>query len=364
MARSGSTPLAWLLLLIVSIGVLGPPAAAQAQADMDDLLAAMDRLSLKLPMSVYARDPVKRSLGELARERCDQQAIADLGDALDKAGYRREAVTALTRFSETCGNHAASLRSAVNILLRLSDYEAAVELASRLIALQPFNDNGYFLRALAYDRGGSPQRAIDDYATAIELFGNKDRISSVGYLGMARSYEKIGRACDAALAIESWVSINPARNETSQTRAIIATYMKQGACERPAAGGDEVFPVSRPSDQVKLPVVVNGTRGVFILDTGATFVTLRNAFAQKAKVQVDDDSVVHMHTANGLATAKRGRAATVQLRSLAAKDVPIVVQDDAKGSYGEGVDGLLGMSFLSRFKVTVDARAVRISGRK
>jgi len=46
------------------------------------------------------------------------------------------------------------------------------------------------------------------------------------------------------------------------------------------------------------------------------------------------------------------------------RTVPIVVQDDAKGSYGEGVDGLLGMSFLSRFKVTVDARAVRISGRK
>ena len=41
-----------------------------------------------------------------------------------------------------------------------------------------------------------------------------------------------------------------------------------------------------------------------------------------------------------------------------------MVQDDAKGTYGEGVDGLLGMSFLSRFKVTVDARAVRISGRK
>ena len=181
---------------------------------------------------------------------------------------------------------------------------------------------------------------------------------------MARSYEKIGRFCDAALVIESWVSLNPARNETSQTRAITATYMKQGACERPAAGGDEVFPVSRPSNQVKLPVAINRTHGIFILDTGATFLTLRKAFAQKAKVQVDEDSVVHMHTANGIVTAKRGRAATVQLRSLAAKDVPIVVQDDAKGSYGEGVDGLLGMSFLSRFKVTVDARAVRISGRK
>jgi hypothetical protein len=45
-------------------------------------------------------------------------------------------------------------------------------------------------------------------------------------------------------------------------------------------------------------------------------------------------------------------------------NVPIVVQADAKGAYGEGIDGLLGMSILSRFKLTMDSRAVRISARK
>jgi aspartyl protease family protein len=105
-------------------------------------------------------------------------------------------------------------------------------------------------------------------------------------------------------------------------------------------------------------------RGSFILDSGASFVSLKNTFAQKAKVQVDPNSNIRLHTANGISTGKRGRAKTIQLRSLQAKDVPIIVQDDAKGTYGDGVDGLLGVSFLSRFKLTVDARTVRISARK
>jgi clan AA aspartic protease (TIGR02281 family) len=114
---------------------------------------------------------------------------------------------------------------------------------------------------------------------------------------------------------------------------------------------------------VRLPVTLNGVRGTFILDTGATFVTLNAAFAQKAKVQIDPDSTVKMITANGVTDGKRGRAATIQVRSLQAKDVEVVVQSSAAASYGEGIDGLLGMSFLSRFKVSFDTESVKISSR-
>jgi clan AA aspartic protease (TIGR02281 family) len=366
MTRSGITGLALFLSFLIASAIFSAPAAAQnpGAADTDDLIATMSRLSLKLPMNVYARDPIRRHLGELARERCDQRAIADLGKALESAGYRREAVTALMRYSETCDGHSPSLRTAVNMLLMLTDYGTAVVVSSKLIELEPFNDNGYFLRAVAYDRGGAQQKAIDDYTTAIELFGNKQTISSVSYLGMARAYEKLGQFCDAILPIETWVALNPASNDTSQTRSIIATYRSKGKCVAAAAPSEEVFPVSRPNNVVKLPVTINGAHGFFILDTGATFVSMKNSFAQKAKVQVDPDSTVRLHTANGITTGKRGRAETIQLRTLQAKDVPIVVQDDAKGTYGDGVDGLLGMTFLSRFKLTVDARSVRISARK
>jgi clan AA aspartic protease (TIGR02281 family) len=366
MTRSGITGLASFLSFLIASAVFSAPAAAQNPdaADTDGLLAVMERLSLKLPTNVYGSDPIRQHLWELSRERCDQTAITNLGKALETAGYRREASTALVRYSETCGGHAPALRSAVVILLRLSDYETAATLASKVIELEPFASAGYLQRGLAHERAGLLQKAIDDYTTAIEMFGDKQKIPSASYFGLARSYDKLGQFCDAALPIETWVSLNPAQNGTTQTQAMIATYRSKGKCELGSATGEEVFAVSTPNNVVKLPVSINGTRGLFLLDTGATFVSMKNSFAQKAKVQIDPNSIVRLHTANGASTAKRGRAATIQLRSLQAKEVAIVVQDDAKGMFGEGVDGLLGMSFLSRFKLTVDARNVRISARK
>jgi clan AA aspartic protease (TIGR02281 family) len=352
--------LASLMLLNVLAGI-----PASAQTPIETVLATLNRLSIELPTNVIVNEPVRSPLEALSREPCDQKAIEDLGAALEKVGRRREAATVHISFSATCpGHYAPSLRTAVNILLTLSDYAQAASVASHLIALEPFNDNGYYLRAVANDRASLFKQAIDDYVTAIELFGNKEHISSVAYLGMARDYEKLGQLCDAVLPIESWVALNPARNDTSQTRAIIADYTAKGHCQAGAASGEEVFKIARQNGVAKLPVSINGVQGNLILDTGATFVSLTATFAQKAKVQIDQDSSLRMHTANGIGDGKQGRAATIQLRTLAAQDVPIVVQSDAKAAYGDGVDGLLGMSFLSHFNVSIGTQAIRISSRK
>lgn len=353
----------WLGALAVSTIAFCFPATSQLA--IESVLATLNRLSIELPTNLIVNEPVRSPLAALSREPCDQKAIEELGAALEKLGRRREAATAHISFSATCpGHYAPSLRTAINILLTLSDYAGAAAVASSLIALEPFNDNGYYLRAVANDRGGFFKPAIDDYVTALELFGNKEHISSVAYLGMARAYEKLGQFCDAVLPIETWVALNPGRNDTSQTRAIIADYTAKGRCQAGAASGEEVFKIARQNNLVKLPVVINGVLGNLVLDTGATFVSLTTTFAQKAKVQIDQDSAVRIHTANGISDGKQGRAATIQLRSLAAKDVPIVVQSDAKAAYGDGIDGLLGMSFLSHFKVSIDTQAVRISSHK
>ena len=141
---------------------------------------------------------------------------------------------------------------------RLSDYATAATVASKVIELEPFGGPGYLQRAVAHEFGGLLQKAIDEYTTAIELYGDKQKIPSATYFGLARSYDKLGQSCDAVLPIETWISLNPAQNETSQTQAMIATYRSKGKCEIATASGEEVFAVSRPNAVVKLPVSING----------------------------------------------------------------------------------------------------------
>jgi clan AA aspartic protease (TIGR02281 family) len=199
----------------------------------------------------------------------------------------------------------------------------------------------------------------DDKKNAGKILANEIR-HAIDSLKSQSDVSKFRRRGDAVLPIEAWVSLNP-KHDTSQTRTIIANYMTKGRCATGTRGSAEAFAVPRLNNVVNLPVTINGIRGTFVLDSGATFVSLKNSFAQKAGVEIDQASIVRLRTANGIVDGKRGRAQTIQLRSLLTKDVPIVVHS---GAYGDGIDGLLGMSFLSRFNIIIDGKTVRISPRK
>ena len=73
------------------------------------------------------------------------------------------------------------------------------------------------------------------------------------------------------------------------------------------------------------------------------------------------NGITDQDAARALRLASAGDSAGLIHAPDEKEDVPIVVQ--AGGDYGDGIDGLLGMSFLSRFNINIDAKAVRISPR-
>jgi clan AA aspartic protease (TIGR02281 family) len=317
-----------------------------------------------LPLAA-ARDPyVWVRLEELKREPCDQKSIGDLALALDKLGYRREAAEGLYRFVRDCGAPLNALNRSVNIYLKLTDYPKAVEVADEYVRRAPSDRDAHYLRAVALEGAGDFQRALVDYSDTVELFGSdKKAISSRVFLHMAAAYAALKRFCEATAPINMWVALDPASRDNSQTQKIIADYEAQGDCASSTEPRKENFPVIGQKNVVTVKAEINGVRGLFILDTGASYVALKSGFANRAKIPQTETEITLM-TANGAAKAKLSKADKVQLGRLEATNVPVAVQNVDDKSYGPGVDGLLGMSFLSRFEIRMAAGSIELSTRR
>jgi clan AA aspartic protease (TIGR02281 family) len=313
-----------------------------------------------------ARDPfVWLRLEELKREPCDQKSIGDLALALDKLGYRREAANGLYKFVLNCGAPLSALRQAVDIYLKLTDYEKAVEVADEFMRREPANHDAHYLRGVALDGAGDHQRAIVDYSDAIELWGaDKRGILSRVFLRMAAAYAALNRFCEATAPINMWVSLDLANRDTTRSRKIIADYEQQGNCVSSNDFRKETYPLRGQKNVVTVPVEINGVRGLFVLDTGASYVTMRSSFADRAKIQHDNAAEIALATANGLIKARLSKADKVQLGKLDATNVPVAVQKADDKSYGPGIDGLLGMSFLSRFDVQMAGGFIEVRTRQ
>jgi len=295
---------------------------------------------------------------------CDQKSVADLALALDKLGYRREAANGLYNFVRDCGAPLTALNQSIQIYLKLTDYANAVEVADEWVRRTPSDHNARYLRGVALEGASDFQRALVDYSDAVELFGaDKKGLSSRVLLHMAAAYAALKRFCEATAPINMWVALDPAARDTSQTQKIIADYERQGNCAPAKEFHQERFPLRGQNSVVTVKAEINGVRGLFILDTGASYLAVRSSFADRAKIPATETEIMLM-TANGAVKAKLSKADKVQLGKLEATNVPVAVQKVDEKSYGVGVDGLLGMSFLSRFEVQMAGGFIEVHTRR
>jgi aspartyl protease family protein len=353
----------WFIALLLVV-IPGMAAAGYLDENPDEVFSSVYERLGALPTQA-ARDPfVWLRLEELKREPCDQKSIGDLALMLDKLGFRRQAADGLYRFVKDCGAPLSALNQSINIYLKLTDYPKAVEVADEFMRRAPTNHDAHYLRGVALQGAGDFPRALVDYSDAIELFGaDKRGISSLVFVRMAEVYAALNRFCEATAPINMWVSLDPAARDTSRTQKIISDYEAQGHCVSSKEFQKESYPLRGQRNVVTVKAEINGVRGLFILDTGASYVSVKSAFADRAKIPQSDTSEITLMTANGPAKAKLSKADKVMLGKLEATNVPVAIQNLDEKSYGVGVDGLLGMSFLSRFEVQMAGGFIEVRTR-
>lgn len=87
-----------------------------------------------------------------------------------------------------------------------------------------------------------------------------------------------------------------------------------------------------------------------LIDTGATTIVLPTSMIERLGYHPDDLADAVMQTANGRVMGKNGVLASVTIGNVTARDVAVSFVDDER----LGGKMLLGMSFLGRFRMTID----------
>ncbi|OGI01382.1 MAG: hypothetical protein A2Y25_02695 [Candidatus Melainabacteria bacterium GWF2_37_15] len=104
-------------------------------------------------------------------------------------------------------------------------------------------------------------------------------------------------------------------------------------------------------------VLLNDTyKTKFVLDTGASYTTISRNIAARLNISTQNAKTMKIMTGSGYINAPLVRIPSIEVNGLYVKNVEAIVMDLPVHTSGTdmGLAGLLGLSFLEKFKVTVD----------
>jgi clan AA aspartic protease (TIGR02281 family) len=333
-----------------------------AQDDKSDsIFAALYQKYSMTPLGagVAGTSKVNSLLTSLQKEPCDKRTVFQASLALEDLRALRGAAEMLKGFADACPESGGERYRASELYYLLGDYDMAVKLSSGVIDHQPDAQNAYFVRAKSEQGLKQYASAIEDYATLISLLPNAKSIVSEVFTRMSDSYDMLNRPCEAIGPIQTYIALDSEKRSTPPLQKRIGALAAKGNCAQVYSKGAARIP-RRANGVSTARVQVNGVEGTFVVDTGASFVTLTPGFADKAKPRMLKTDSVEIQTANGTTSARLATVDSIKLDGLYASGVPTVI---ASKSLGDGIDGLLGMSFLSRFTVAIQDREIQLKAK-
>jgi len=303
-----------------------------------------------VPTNVVLRlEPKMRETAfRLNSDPCNRTLSFQLAGAL----LRDYSYSALIRMADSlkamCGPNSDLLASVFTAQTLMSDYVGAEKTGDELIASYPAASTSYGWRALAREKNGNVAGAYADLQIAVGLVPDPKTIAFQSYFDLARLADGAGKPCEAIATLRDYVAFDALHRQTPQITTLTADWQKKAACPALAAAGSASLHYDMKPGVIVLPVEINGIVVKMVIDTGATRTALTEELANRLGIAYSDKQGATVTTANGKIMAAGGRAKYISLGGARLNDVPVFVQ---KAGFGDGVDGLLGLSFLGNFQV-------------
>jgi clan AA aspartic protease (TIGR02281 family) len=336
-----------VMLVIMVTAALAVAAGLLVYLNRGPEYAISAEVAARLPPKIQ---PVARRLvGEPCNRTLEVELVSSL---LEHAEYG-----AIVAFSEQttgkCGANEELLAAVVTAQLRSSDFVAAERTADHLVVAYPADPAVFGWRAEAREKRSNFAGAYADMRTALSLFLDPSDVALSVYYDQARLAAKAGHPCEAVVTLRDYIAFDPEKRRTQQLTTLMRGWQNDGSCEPLSGTGSARLRFDPNATAIIVPVEVNGVPARMVVDTGASRTALSKQLASRAGIEPSAPQGAIVTTAMGKTWLPGGRADHISLGGARLSDVPVFIQNSADRSFGDGVDGLLGLSFLGNFHVRI-----------
>ncbi len=227
---------------------------------------------------------------------------------------------------------------------RQGDYAKALEAFRQVLLKDTANVNAHYYQALSKERLGQTVAALPDYQYVVQH----------------------GR--EGAIVNYAQVRLETIQSNVTPKVADVA-FIASGTPAMPVIYRGVASQVAVPLKNSKNALVVDafvhhaGTQvdGVFIIDTGATYTSISRDMAEQLGLDLTHCETVFITTANGRIEVPKVTLEKLNVNGLEAYNVEATVIPLRKES---SFAGLLGLSFIRQFVLTIDPQANQLIFRK
>lgn len=208
---------------------------------------------------------------------------------------------------------------------RTGDYQAALQYLHQAERMSPGHVNTQYYTAVVLDKLARSNEAAKYYALVSE-YGTEPRIT--------------------AYARKRLATLNVRFGESDTTTATYSQPIEEDANAAVA------IPLMNQRSALMLNAELNRkTTGTFIVDTGATYTSISREMAKELGNDLTPIGHVRITTANGQIEVPKVLIKEININGLVARDVEATIINLHKGGK---FDGLLGLSFIRHFQLTID----------
>lgn len=230
---------------------------------------------------------------------------------------------------------------------RAGNYDRAADYFQRAVQADRNNPNAHYYLGLTLDKLGLAYEALREYEFVIRQ-GQEPRI--VHY-----AHERVN-------ALASAFPIQPSSYSSPTDGLQPVSYQPVITVAATQSGRSFQEPVKVLLKNTQNALIVDAvlhqegqqSSGAFIIDTGATYTSISHQMAEQLGLNLTDCEKVLITTANGRIEVPKVTIERLQVNGLEAHNVEATVIPVRAGS---SFSGLLGLSFMRQFVVTIDPQA-------